>query len=446
MTRPNIILITPHDLGDYLGCYGTPVPTPHTDSLARDGVLFRNHFSCGTVCSPSRGGIITGCYPHTNGLMGLVHRGWELDVAKCPPIMQLLSDAGYQTHLFGFQHEHYDPRRLGYGEIHGGAGNHVEEVVPLLADWLRTPQSREKPFFVGLGFSEVHRMGLNPSGFRRDIYEPADPAEVEVRPFLPDIPQIREDLSGFYGAIKLMDKMVGELLRALDETGLANNTIVLFTSDHGASFMHSKATLYDGGTKVPWIMRWPAGLPAGTLVEGLTGHIDITPTLLDLAGCPVPPWMQGQSMAAVARGVGGSTRELVFAEKNYTNFYDPSRMVRSDKIKYIRKGLQTCIFDFVIPEIEQCTSDFRRTREVWEHYSARRCTEELYDLERDPGELTNLIDDPAYAQALEQMRRALDEHLESTDDPFRRLRNELPMHPTAYEGFGSMRRKGGAHW
>ena len=104
MTRPNIILITPHDLGDYLGCYGTPVPTPHTDSLARDGVLFRNHFSCGTVCSPSRGGIIPGCYPHTNGLMGLVHSGWELDVATCPPIMQLLSDAGYQTHLFVFQH------------------------------------------------------------------------------------------------------------------------------------------------------------------------------------------------------------------------------------------------------------------------------------------------------------------------------------------------------
>ena len=446
MAKPNIIIVTPHDLGDYLGCYGTPVPTPHIDSLARDGVLFENHFSCGTVCSPSRGGIITGCYPHTNGLMGLVHRGWELDVAKCPPIMQLLADDGYQTHLFGFQHEHYAPRRLGYEELHGGRAHstHVEDVVPLLTDWLRSGQGKEMPFFVGLGFSEVHRLGMNPSGFKRDVYEPADPSDVEVRPYLPDIPQIREDLADFYGAIKFMDKMIGELLGALDETGLADKTIVVFTSDHGAAFMHSKATLYDGGTKVPWIIRWPSGLPAARRIKGLSSHVDITPTLLDLVGIPIPAWMQGRSMAQVARGVGGAARELVFAEKNYTNYYDPSRMVRSHKLKYIRKGLQTCIFDFIIPEIELSTSDFRRTQQVWDHYSARRCTEELYDLERDPGELKNLADDPVYAQALGQMRQALDAHLDSTNDPFKDLRNDLPMHPTAYEELGAMRRGRGA--
>ncbi len=441
MPSPNVIVITPHDLGDYLGCYGTPVPTPNIDSLASDGVLFRNHFSCGTVCSPSRGGIVTGCYPHTNGLMGLVHRGWELNVDQCPPIMQLLADEGYQTHLFGFQHEHYAPRRLGYQHIHAGKDTHIEQVVPLLVDWLRSGQSKERPFYAGLGCSEVHRMGMNPSHFKRDVYEPADPADVEVRPYLPDIPQIREDLADFYGAIKFMDRMVGEVLRALDETGLADNTIVVFTSDHGASFMHSKATLYDGGTKVPWIMRWPEGLPAGREIDGLSSHIDITPTLLDLLGMPVRDWMQGESLVAVARGAGGAAREMVFAEKNITNYYDPSRMVRTRRHKYIRKGLQTCIFDFIIPEIELTTSDFRRTREVWEHYSARRCTEELYDLESDPGELNNLVDDPAYGEVLEGLRKALDAHLESTQDPFANLVNGLLLHPTAYEAVGDQRWK-----
>ena len=115
MARPNVILITPHDLGDFLGCYGTPVSTPNLDAMAAEGIIFAQHFSTGTVCSPSRGSITTGCYPHTHGLMGLVHRGWALDVGKCPPLARQLHDAGYQTHLFGFQHEHYDPTRLGYG-------------------------------------------------------------------------------------------------------------------------------------------------------------------------------------------------------------------------------------------------------------------------------------------------------------------------------------------
>jgi len=432
MNRPNVLIITCHDLGDFVGCYGTPVATPNVDSIAADGVIFAQHFSTGSVCSPARGSIVTGCYPHTHGLMGLVHRGWELDVERCPPLPTLLAGAGYRTHLFGFQHEHWDPSRLGYQQVHGGRT--CELVAAETAQWLRSDaRAGDEPFLAAVGWSETHRLGL-PSHFNRDVYEPADPADVEVPPYLPDVPEMREDLAGLYGAVKHMDQAVGEILAALDEAGLRDNTLVIFAADHGASFIHAKATLYDGGTKVPWLMRWPGGLDAPMRCEKLTSHVDIAPTLLDLLGVAIPAHVQGQSLADRLRAgrPDDDGREYVFAEKNVTNYYDPTRMVRSDSMKYIRKGLRTCVFDFQIPEIEQCSCDFRRHKGVREFYSARRCTEELYDLEADPGELSNLIDDPARADALAELRAALDAHLEATDDPFRHLRNDLLMPADVY--------------
>ncbi len=439
MERPNIIIVTCHDLGDYLPCYGTPVAAPHLDAMAAQGVVFENHFSTATVCSPSRGSIVTGCYPHTNGLMGLVHRGWELDVDKCPPLPALLREQGYETHLFGFQHEHWDPRRLGYDQIHESRGNHCDEVVPLLTGWLRERAATGQPFLAGVGFSETHRIGLMPSGFKRDVYEPVDPSEVRVRPSMPDTPAIREDLADFYGAIKLVDTMMGQLLRTLDDLGLSDSTLLVFTSDHGASFMHAKATLYDGGTKVACLMRWPRALPAGVRIQALTSHVDILPTIFGFLGLTVPAHVEGQSFAASARGESGPERRYVFSEKTYTNYYDPGRTVRSDSFRYMRKGLRTCIFDFIIPELELCTFDFRRTPEVFRYYSARRCTEELYDLCSDPGEIHNVAGDPAYETVLEDMGAALDAHLGATDDPFRHLRNDLLMPESTYEAIGKSR-------
>jgi N-sulfoglucosamine sulfohydrolase len=437
--RPNVIIVTCHDLGDYLPCYGTPVAAPNLDAMAAQGVVFQNHFSTATVCSPSRGSIVTGCYPHTNGLMGLVHRGWELDVDRCPALPALLRQAGYETHLFGFQHEHWDPRRLGYDHIHQGSGLHCDEVVPLLTEWLRNKGEADQPFLAGVGFSETHRIRLMPSGFKRDAYEPADPSEVRVRPSMPDIPEIRQDLADFYGAIKLVDAMMGQLLDTLDDLGLSEDTLLVFTSDHGASFMHAKATLYDGGTKVACLMRWPGALRAGLRVSALTSHVDILPTLFDFLGLAVPAYVEGQSFAAAARGEPGPEREYAFSEKTYTNYYDPGRTVRSDSFRYIRKGLRTCIFDFIIPELELCTFDFRRMPEVFHYYSARRCTEELYDLRSDPGEIHNVADDPAYEAVLAELGAALDAHLEGTDDPFRRLRNDLLMPEETYEAIRKSR-------
>ncbi len=432
MPPSNILMITCHDLGDYLGCYGTPVPTPNLDTVADDGVVFENHFSTGTVCSPSRGSIMTGCYPHTHGLMGLIHRGWELDVKACPPLPALLREHGYRTHLFGFQHEHPDPSCLGYEQVHQTQSVFCDEVTPALTAWLRKEGKGKQPFLASVGFEETHRQDI-PSHFRRESYEPADKSEVEVRAYLPDIPEVRDDLAGFYGAIKLVDRMVGDILGVLEDLGLSGETLVIFTTDHGASFMHSKGTLYDGGTKVACLMRLPGELPAGRRVRALTSHADMVPTILEAAGIDVPGHIQGKSFLATARGRDQSHREYVYAEKNYTNYYDPSRMVRSKRFKHIRKGLRTCIFDFIIPELELCPSGFRQNRAVFDFYPARRCTEELYDLLSDPAELNNLAGDKTRDGILNKMRAALDAHLEATDDPFRHLRNDILMTEGTYE-------------
>jgi len=434
MQRPNLIIMTCHDLGDYLSCYGTPVQTPNLERMAAEGVVLENHFSTGSVCSPSRGSILTGCYPHTHGLMGLVHRGWALSTHVCPPLPELMHNVGYQTHLFGFQHEHWDPFRLGYREVHRPEGGiFCEQVVPIFTDWLRSHRPSEQPFLAAIGYTETHRLGLKPSHFRRDLYEPADPDEVAVPPFLPDVREVRAELAEFYGAVKHVDRMVGEVLDALDELGLSEDTLLIFTSDHGASFMHSKATLYDGGTKVACLFRWRGALPEGHRSAALTSHADIVPTIFDLLDLTVPEHVEGRGFARALRGESQQGRPYVFAEKNYTNYFDPARMVRSHSYKYIRKGLRTCIFDFVIPELELCPSSFRGNQAVFEFYSARRCREELYDLHADPGELHNLARDPRHSEALAELRQALDTHMVETDDPFRRFHNELMMPEADYE-------------
>ncbi|MCI8624588.1 MAG: sulfatase [Provencibacterium sp.] len=438
MKQPNILFITCHDLGDYLGCYGTPVETPCIDSIAQHGVQLCNHFSTATICSPARGAILTGCYQHTNGLMGLVHRGWNLDVEHCPTLPATLAQNGWQTALFGFQHEHMQPKELGYQEIHAGKDAHCENVVPLFEEWLAGRGGSDKPFYAAMGFSEVHRMGMNPSHFRMEGYPYADPAEVEVRPYLPDIPETRQDLSEFYGAIRYMDHWVGRALQALERAGLRENTLVIFTTDHGASFMHSKATLYDGGTRVAFLASLPGRLPEGLRVQAITSHVDILPTMLAQLGVPAPEGVQGRDVSAILSG-SASGRDYAFSEENYNNHFVPGRAVRSERYRYIKNGLQINIFDFLIPEIELSTSDFRKNRKVFDFYSAERVLEELYDHQSDPGELHNLAADPAYSEILAEHQAALARHMEKTNDPFAQFQNGLLMPQNAYTRLRELR-------
>jgi len=438
MAKPNVILIIAHDLGDNLSCYGAPVRTPNLQRLADEGVVLCSHFAAGTACSPSRGALTTGRYPHRNGLMGPVERGWALDVPKAPPFARVFGWLDYATWLFGSQHEHPDARALGYKNVvKPERGPHCDQVLPQFAEWVRAEARTAQPFFACVGFYEAQRLGLNPSHFRRDAYEPADPAKVRVPPYLPDIAEVREDLAGLYGAVGLVDRMMGQVLDALDGAKLAKDTFLIFTTDGGTSFMHAKGTLYDAGTKVACILRWPGGDVARQRFGALTSHVDLVPTVFELLGQRLPPrfvdGLQGATFAPLLYGGSTIERAYVFAERNYTECYDAARMARSHELKYIRKALRTCIYDFVAPDIEFCPSGFGQSLAMFEFYPARRCTEELYNLRNDPAEMHNVADEPSCADALAEMRSALDEHLEETDDPFLNLRNDLQPPGDGYE-------------
>src|SRR5437870_4686149 len=187
--RPNILLIITHDTGQHLGCYGRQsVRTPNLDRLAAEGVRFENHFCTAPQCSPSRGSILTGRFPHVNGLMGLVNRGWHLPDSETT-LAEYLGAAGYETLLFGFQHEKRDLSSLRrcYQWISDRSVPPLgENVAPEVARFLRERGTRDRPFFAMVGFEETHRPF--------DRYAPADPAAVEVPPFLPDLPEVRQDL------------------------------------------------------------------------------------------------------------------------------------------------------------------------------------------------------------------------------------------------------------
>ena len=254
-----------------------------------------------------------------------------------------------------------------------------------------------------------------------------------------EIPATRQDLAEFYGAIRYMDHWVGRALDALNSAGLRENTAVIFTTDHGASFMHSKATLYDGGTRVAFIASLPGALPEGLRVQKITSHVDILPTMLSLLGIDPPAGIQGRNVSGVLSG-SASGREYAFSEENYNNHFVPGRAVRSQRYRYIRNGLRINIFDFLIPEIELSNSDFRKNRAVFDFYSTKRVLEELYDHESDPGELHNLVEDPEYLEVLEEHREALRQHMEKTADPFVRFHNELLMPENTYTRLHDRRR------
>ncbi len=429
---PNIITIILHDLGDFLPCYGRiPMATPSIDRMASSGIVLESHFATAAVCSPSRGSYMTGCYPHNNGLMGLVHRGWTLDVDHHPTIPAALRAAGYQSALIGFQHEHYDAGRLGYDVVQTVAPPYAERVAPLAAEWLEGSAAKRRPFYLSVGFTEVHRLAMSPSGWRRDAYRPAAPAEVSVPPFLPDVPEVRQELAEFYGAIRHADECTGIVLDALDRSGLADNTLVIFTTDHGMSIIHAKATLYDGGTRVACLMRWPAGIPQPRRITALTSHVDVLPTLCDLAGARLPRAIDGRSFAPLLRGERDAHRDYVFAESDFTNSYAPTRSVRSRDRKLIRRGVRSGVFDYLIPEVELCATDFRKVEAIRSFYSWERWTEELYDLAADPGELRKAAADPAYGADRQRLATALEAHLDGTSDPFAALVNPIHM-PASY--------------
>ncbi len=406
-SRPNVILITCHDLGRFLGCYGVEtVQSPNLDRLAAEGVRFSRAFTTAPQCSPSRSGLATGRYPHANGVMGLTHDqfGWDLAPGE-QTIGRLLQAQRYDTHLFGLQHIAADPTRLGFNVIH--TRGHWPVVSSEVTDFLAAADSN-RPFYLEINLEEPHRP-FDQGGISGD-----DTRGVTVPPYIPDTAAAREEFAAFQGAIAAADQAVGRMLAALDQSGLSEQTLLIFTTDHGVAMPRAKCTLYDPGIETALIIRWPAGgISGGGTNSALLSNIDLLPTVLELTGTPVPDAVQGRSFAPLLRGDPYQPRHEIFAAKTYHSYYDPIRAIRTDRYKLIRNFEANFLVE--VPSDIQFGAIFRA--DPARYVGTIHPPMELYDLSEDPFEQVNRAGDPALAGVQRDLSHRLWQWMAETGDP-----------------------------
>jgi N-sulfoglucosamine sulfohydrolase len=401
--RPNILYLHSHDSGRYTQPYGEPVPMPNVQALADQGVLFREAFCAAPTCSASRACLLTGQYGQSNGMLGLAHRGWSLrDYSH--HIVHTLRDAGYTSTLIGEQHISKQPDVIGYDEVMKIPTTRVESVAPLAMEVLRRP--RERPLFLSVGFFETHREFL-PPGSLRDVHYSKPPAN------LPDTPEVRADVAAFKASARSLDQGVGMVLYELDACGLADETLIIFTTDHGMPFPGAKATLYDRGLGVMLILRGPEPFHGGRVIDALVSHIDIYPTVCEYLEIPRPEFLQGVSLLPLLRGEVADARDEIFAGSTWHAAYEPQRAVRTARHKYIRRWGDRRIP--VLPNTDDGPSKDLLLRNGWAEREIP--PEQLYDVFFDPNEADNLLADPAHADVLADLRGRLERWMRETDDP-----------------------------
>ncbi len=401
---PNILYIHSHDTGRVVQPYGFQVPTPNIQLLADQGVLFREAFCAAPTCSGSRASLLTGLHCHNNGMLGLAHRGWKLDDYG-QHWVHTLRRGGYRSVLIGEQHISVDPGVIGYDEIVPVDSNHAEYVAPLTIETLRDAEATQ-PWFLSIGFFETHRDFFAPTSVRDSLYS-LPPGN------LPDVLATRKDMAAFKASARSLDQGVGAVLHALHDFGLVENTLVLCTTDHGIAFPGAKATLFDRGIGVMMIVRGPSGFTGGKVVDSPVSHLDVFPTLCEIAGLECPAWLQGTSLMPLVRGEVDRIREAVFAETTFHAAYQPQRAVRTERWKYIKR-----FDDYPHPILANCDDSATKDLLIEAGWGEQIVPEEqLYDLILDPQEGSDLSTDPRHSEALGEMRNRLDAWMHETDDP-----------------------------
>jgi arylsulfatase A-like enzyme len=392
--RPHIVYLHSHDTGRHIQPYGHAVATPNIQRFAEEGMLFRQAFSAAPVCSPSRAALLTGEYSHTNGMLGLAHRGYRL-ADYHHHLVHTLRAAGYTTTLVGEQHIAIDPDVIGYDRILDVPSYHADQVAPAAA---RAIAEADGPSFFSVGFFETHR-DYPAAGDGRYALAPAN---------LPDTPETRRDIAAYEASAAALDEGVGIVLDAID----AERTLVILTTDHGLAFPGAKATLTDRGIGVLLILRGPGGFTGGRVSDALVSQLDLYPTLTDLLGVPSPSWLRGRSLLPLAREQAEEINDAIFAEITFHAAYEPQRAIRTKRYKYIER------FDNhhegpVLANIDDSPSkDYLLAHGLAERPLA---AQQLYDLVFDPNEAHDLAAErPELAAELHARLRAW---MRETGDP-----------------------------
>ncbi|MFC1606731.1 sulfatase [Candidatus Latescibacterota bacterium] len=424
----NVLLLISDDHGrNDLGCYGNPVvKTPNLDRLAGYGVRFANAFATVASCSASRSVIYTGLFNHTNGQFGHQHsfhnqhsHRWVKSVAS------ILNDRGYKTGIVSKLH--VQPESVyPFTEHHPVNARNVHVMAEKARDFITS--SGDNPFLLVMGYSDPHRDWVKSNsrdypGVKRVTYSPDD---VIVPPFLPDKPEVRDELAQYYESVSRLDQGIGHVLEYLESSGKADDTLIIYISDNGIPFPGAKTTLYDPGIHLPMIVSTPHLRKRGTVNNAMVSYIDIVPTIIDWASAEAPYELPGRSILPILEDENPDGWDEIYASHTFheITMYYPMRVVRSRRYKYILNLAHGLDYPFASDLYASPTwqgvlqrGDTKMGVRNVEDY-IHRPKEELYDLESDPNESNNVAGDSQYAGILDEFRKKLRRFQEDTDDPW----------------------------
>jgi arylsulfatase A-like enzyme len=409
--RPHVLWITSEDNGPQLGCYGDrDADTPNLNRLASRGVRFRRVWSVAPVCAPARTALISGVYPQSSGGLHMRSQVPVPDDWRFYP--QFLREAG--MYCTNNAKEDYNL------EVRGK----VWDESSKRAHWRN--RGAGQAFFAVFNIELTHESQVR----KRPHRVVHDPAAVRLPSYWPDLPEVRQDWAQYHDRMTAMDGRVGELLREVEEAGLAGETIVIYCGDHGPGLPRCKRTPMDSGLRVPLLMhfpeKWrhlaPAGYAEGGELTQLVDFTDFAPTFLSLYGLEIPGWMQGRAFAGQRRA---EPRRYVFGMRDRMDErYDPVRSVSDGRWVYVRNFFthrpagQRVAYQFETP-MTRAWHRLAREKPLPEAQAAfwkPHPAEELYDLENDPDEVKNLAGDPGSGEVLARMRSALREQEELVGD------------------------------
>lgn len=423
---PNILWITCHDISPDLGCYTGVWPgaeyarTPNLDRLAAEGARFDNAFAVAPVCAPSRSAIITGMFPTAIGAMHMRSHVVPPPEARCFP--EYLRAAGYYCTNFFTDYQFKTPVTV------------WDDCSPQ-AHWRNRPDPQQPFFAVFCGMmthesqiytdDEQHRQRTG----RLSAEERHNPAAAPLPPYYPDTPAFRQAWARYSDNVTAMDYWAGDLLHQLEEDGLADNTIVVFWSDHGRGFPRAKRWPYESGLHEPLLIRWPGKIAPGTVYADLVYLMDLAPTMLAAAGLPLPAHMHARPLFdADGQFLPENARRVIFGHRDRMDeTEDTMRTVRDERFRYIRNYHPDRPYAQHLDYVETMSTwrDLRRLRfeeatllgqgitpnlltpAQRRFLATTRPAEELYDLHADPHEINNLADDPRYADTLQRLRHEL---------------------------------------
>jgi N-sulfoglucosamine sulfohydrolase len=411
--KPNIVLIMAEDIGNDLACYGTPgVETPTLDRLANEGIRYTRFYTNSPICSPSRTALMLGMYQTSSN--GHNHRS---NVEGAPGLHYLthyLREAGY-INLLGSKLLALKSGKLDVN---------VKLDEPLFDKGQR--QSGQ-PFFHQIQLQGTHRQANDPrwQELRASKAHPVKVDEVDIPPYLPDTPEVRLDWATYLDQIEQADTDTQTLIDDLAQRGELENTIIIWIGDNGRCQVRGKGYLYEDGIKCPLII-WGRDIPAGKVVEDLVSGIDLTATILALAGVALPPQMQGQAFLA---NPSYKKNEYVFcARDRWDEIVDCSRTLVGERYKYIYNFMPEVPYDAgqkyldfdnvrpILPLLREMNTAGKLTPAQAYFFRPKKEVEQLYDLKNDPYELHNLATDPAHRTIKTKFNRQLFQTIRTTND------------------------------